>query len=71
MARLFKEVLSTEFKGCFKTVVFAIYDDHNAGPGGNVQPFADVFNRPAIISEDVFDSLKGEIKESTKEEITG
>lgn len=46
MAQLFKEALRT-YSGCFRYVVFAIFDDPNAwkdhNPQGNLQPFADVF----------------------------
>ena len=48
MALLFKEVFSEEeFSGFFKSLVFAILDDHNSrkehNPDGNVRPFAEVF----------------------------
>jgi uncharacterized protein (TIGR02452 family) len=49
IAKLFKDVFAeTEFKNKFKTVVFAIYEDHNSGkghnPNGNVLPFLEVFD---------------------------
>ena len=46
MARLFKQVLNEpEFKGAFKQVYFAIFDDHNATRNGwsNVDAFIQVF----------------------------
>lgn len=48
MAQLFREVLEEpEFAGVFRSIVFAIIDDHNAyrpgSPDGNFRPFADVF----------------------------
>ena len=51
MAELFKEVIQTDFRNCFKAIIFAIIDtqapqDHN--PQGNVTPFASVFNTEAI-----------------------
>ena len=49
MAQIFKEVLAEpDFGTRFKTVVFAIIDDHNAwkshNPEGNLIPFQQVFN---------------------------
>jgi uncharacterized protein (TIGR02452 family) len=49
VAELFKEVFTEpEFKDRFKTVVFAILDDHNSNlshnPEGNVLPFLEVFD---------------------------
>eukprot|EP00743_Colponemidia_sp_Colp-15_P010585 GILK01011675.1.p1 GENE.GILK01011675.1~~GILK01011675.1.p1 ORF type:complete len:305 (+),score=44.39 GILK01011675.1:120-1034(+) len=47
IAELFKEVIYDEFLFCFKEIVFAIFDDHNAhmehNPRGNLRPFSDVF----------------------------
>lgn len=48
IAALFKRVLNeTTFKGKFRHIVFAIFDDHNTrkahNPKGNVQPFREVF----------------------------
>jgi len=50
IAQLFHLVLNEpNFKGKFKHVVFAIFDDHNArkkhNPEGNVKPFLDVFGK--------------------------
>jgi len=46
MAQLFKECI-LEFDGCFKKIVFAIFDDHNAcrrhNPKGNLAPFEEEF----------------------------
>lgn len=55
MAELFKEVIQTDFRNCFKAVIFAILDtqspqDHN--PEGNVAPFATVFNTEPIDIDD-------------------
>jgi uncharacterized protein (TIGR02452 family) len=55
MAELFKEVIQTDFRNCFKAVIFAILDtqspqDHN--PEGNVAPFASVFNTEPIDIDD-------------------
>lgn len=54
VAELFKDALSPAsgmFRGCFKKVVFAIFDDHNAGkkhnPEGNFLPFERCFSSPA------------------------
>jgi uncharacterized protein (TIGR02452 family) len=49
MAQIFKEVLAEpDFVTRFKTVVFAIIDDHNAwkshNPEGNLIPFQQVFD---------------------------
>jgi uncharacterized protein (TIGR02452 family) len=49
MAKIFREVfMEKEFKNKFKSVVFAIYEDHNSGkahnPNGNVLPFLEVFD---------------------------
>jgi uncharacterized protein (TIGR02452 family) len=49
IAVLFKKVFEEdEFKNKFKTVVFAIYEDHNSrkahNPNGNVLPFLEVFD---------------------------
>ncbi|WP_157558657.1 TIGR02452 family protein [Microscilla marina] len=49
MAQLFKEVLAeTDFNERFKSVIFAIIDDHNAwkahNPEGNLIPFQQVFD---------------------------
>jgi uncharacterized protein (TIGR02452 family) len=49
MAQLFKEVFcEDEFNGVFKSVVFAIFDDHNSrkehNPYGNCLPFQEVFD---------------------------
>lgn len=38
VARLFRRALS-EYAPCFRRVVFAIYDDHNAPKSGNYAPF--------------------------------
>ncbi|GMO62673.1 MAG: hypothetical protein Ta2A_09470 [Treponemataceae bacterium] len=48
IARLFKEVFDEiEFRNKFKTVVFAIFENHHSGekhnPNGNVLPFVEVF----------------------------
>ncbi len=45
VAEIFKEIIS-EFDGCFKNVVFAIFEDHNSKrhEEGNVAPFARVFS---------------------------
>lgn len=48
VAELFKQVMAEEpFEGRFKSIFFAIFDDHNArrqhNPEGNVKPFVDVF----------------------------
>lgn len=55
MAELFKEVIQSDSRNCFKAVVFAILDtqspqDHN--PEGNVAPFAAVFNTEPIDIDD-------------------
>jgi hypothetical protein len=55
MAELFKEVIQTDFRNCFKAVIFAILDtqspqDHN--PEGNIAPFASVFNTEPIDIDD-------------------
>jgi hypothetical protein len=45
-------VICTDFAGCFKWVMFAIYNDHNAklehNPEGNIKPFEDIFEQKAI-----------------------
>jgi uncharacterized protein (TIGR02452 family) len=55
IARLFKEIIRTEFEHSFKMVVFAIINDANAmkahNPQGNVIPFAEVFESPALTLE--------------------
>lgn len=62
IAEIALDVISKEFKHCFKEVVFAVLDDHNAGhahnPQGNFTPFA----RQAITSGGkVFDANDQEI----------
>ena len=43
-AELFKEVINEpEFKNIFKTICFAIKEDHNSPDGGNYKPFAEIF----------------------------
>lgn len=49
VARLFHEVIEEEeFFGCYKLLIFAILDDHNAhkthNPEGNFKPFAEEFS---------------------------
>ncbi|NGX26671.1 MAG: hypothetical protein K940chlam6_00596 [Chlamydiae bacterium] len=47
MAKIYKDVLESKFKGVFKNVTFAVIDDHNTkkphNPRGNFQPFHEVF----------------------------
>jgi uncharacterized protein (TIGR02452 family) len=49
IAKLFKDVLDNDFKGIFRHIVFAIFDDHNSyrehNPNGNLKPFKDVFEK--------------------------
>lgn len=40
IAEIAIDVITREFAHCFKEVVIAVLDDHNAGPGGNFKPFA-------------------------------
>ena len=47
IAKAFKDVLSEDdFKGCFKKIVFAVFDDHNShrphNPRGNYLPFKEI-----------------------------
>jgi len=56
IALLFQQVLQEpEFRGRFKRVVFAIFDDHNArkahNPKGNLLPFQQVFGFSAAQQE--------------------
>lgn len=54
MARLFRQVLDEpEFKGTFREVHFAIFDDHNAARKGesNVDAFAEVFGNGVQCNE--------------------
>lgn len=53
VAELFKEEIDVPDQGNrFKTIVFAIFEDHNSNrghnPDGNVGPFADVFGQKAV-----------------------
>ena len=49
IAELFKTALDAEeFAGVFRQIVFAIIEDHNSPPGGNIEPFARVFKTIAI-----------------------
>jgi hypothetical protein len=45
-------VISQKYFCSFKSIVFAIIDDHNAmqnhNPNGNIQPFADIFQVPIL-----------------------
>ena len=55
IAEIFREVvLGEEFRGVFKRVVFAIFNDHNArheyAPDGNVIPFARAFATDIVYS---------------------
>lgn len=43
VAELFREVLDDGFGGAFASVVFAILNDHNSPPGGNLAPFRRAF----------------------------
>ncbi|NGX59741.1 MAG: hypothetical protein KR126chlam3_00898 [Chlamydiae bacterium] len=47
VARIYRDVLETKFKGVFENVTFAVLDDHNAkkphNPHGNYFPFYEVF----------------------------
>ncbi len=47
IARLFREVITTQFPACFRHVTFAILDDENTrlehNPEGNIKPFQDEF----------------------------
>ena len=47
IAQLFKELLDSEYKGYFREIVFAIFDDHNTyrehNPEGNLKPFKKIF----------------------------
>jgi uncharacterized protein (TIGR02452 family) len=44
---LFHEIIENEFKNCFKSIVFAIIEDHNSrtiyNENGNVNPFCEEF----------------------------
>lgn len=46
IALIFKELLNGEYKGCFKKIVFSIFDDHNSykehNPNGNYKPFKQI-----------------------------
>lgn len=53
VAEIFNQVLKEEFAGCFKIVVFAIFNDHNSrknGSEGNVKPFERVFNTQSTLN---------------------
>eukprot|EP01080_Neovahlkampfia_damariscottae_P012443 gene12443-6195_t len=56
VAQLFKEVIE-EFKCHFDIIAFAIFNDHNSGKQhnkeGNVQPFADIFEKKTIKFEEL------------------
>ncbi len=47
IAKLFREVITTQFPACYKHVTFAILDDDNTrldhNPEGNIKPFQDEF----------------------------
>jgi uncharacterized protein (TIGR02452 family) len=51
VAAIFESVIQ-QYAGYFKSIYFAIIDDHNTGykinPNGNYQPFKDVFNQPRV-----------------------
>jgi uncharacterized protein (TIGR02452 family) len=44
---LFNEIIENEFKDCFKSIVFAIIEDHNSrtiyNENGNILPFCEEF----------------------------
>lgn len=46
IALIFKELLNNEYDGCFKKIVFSIFDDHNSykehNPNGNYKPFKQI-----------------------------
>jgi uncharacterized protein (TIGR02452 family) len=48
IAEIFHEVIHSEYPGCFKEIVFAVFDDHNSGhkhnPEGNYLPFKNRFD---------------------------
>jgi uncharacterized protein (TIGR02452 family) len=56
IAGLFKEVMK-EYDGKFKTIVFAIFNDHNSNKkhnkSGNIQPFVDVFGVKSVPYENL------------------
>ncbi len=45
-------MISEKYTHSFKSIVFAIIDDHNSmgyhNPNGNIQPFADIFRVPIL-----------------------
>jgi len=57
MAELFKEAIQARYLPVFKQIVFAIFDDHNAGkfhnPRGNFLPFRDTFAECVASGDDI------------------
>ena len=53
VAELFSQVIHESFGGCFKKIVFAIFNDHNSfkenSTEGNLVPFEKVFGKTAVI----------------------
>lgn len=49
IAKIFKDVIDNDFNGCFKKIVFSIFDDHNTykehNPDGNLKPFKKIFEK--------------------------
>jgi uncharacterized protein (TIGR02452 family) len=49
---LFHEIIENEFKGCFKSIVFAIIEDHNSrtiyNENGNIFPFCEEFQTQKV-----------------------
>jgi uncharacterized protein (TIGR02452 family) len=54
VAELFKQEIEGNFKGCFKKIVFAIFNDHNSfkenSHEGNVAPFERVFRMQGLFN---------------------
>eukprot|EP01127_Copromyxa_protea_P012204 TRINITY_DN3155_c0_g1_i1.p1 TRINITY_DN3155_c0_g1~~TRINITY_DN3155_c0_g1_i1.p1 ORF type:complete len:352 (-),score=51.75 TRINITY_DN3155_c0_g1_i1:42-1097(-) len=61
IARLFKQLLDNEFKGAYKRVVFAIYNDHNSKGGGNVAPFASTFGLEDAVTFETYSKITKKI----------
>eukprot|EP00759_Apiculatamorpha_spiralis_P053694 PhF_6_TR6309/c0_g1_i1/m.9562 len=76
VAKIFHEVITNHFPEAFHTIVFAIFDDHNArkehNPEGNVAPFRKVFgiSKKLPVSREETDVDEGvEVISSSKKDV--
>lgn len=71
IAKLFHNLIDSEFKNLFKLIIFAIIEDHNSklehNPEGNLLPFAKEFKLEPIQIQNLKTNLECEEKEKDQE----